>query len=222
MGTHGFARKSEFALKSLDDSSISFSLTSNEDTKKEYPFDFELIVTYTLSGYRVDCIHEIINLGDKPLIATTGAHPGFNVPLDNGSFEDWYVEFSEDCSPDELVFSDTCFNTGYKRPFEIENSRIIRLSHRLFDIDAVFMSRIAPAITLKSAKSERFVRLEYADMPYLGLWHMPKSDAPYVCIEPWCGLPSFDGKTEDLSEKCDMLRIGKGSSKTVKYAMIFG
>ena len=95
------------------------------------------------------------------------------------------------------------------------------LKHSLFDIDAIFMSNMAKSVTLKSDLSERSVRLEYSDMSYLGIWHKPQSDAPYVCIEPWCGLPSFDGKIDDLSTKNDMFRLERGSSKTIRYAMIF-
>ena len=154
--------------------------------------------------------------------ATFGAHPGFNVPFDNGSFEDWYLEFGEDCTPNELVLSDTCFNTGKKRPYELTNSRVLPLRHGIFDIDALFMDRIAPSVTLKSDLSKRYVTLCYADMPYLGLWHKPQSSAPYVCIEPWCGLPTFDGAKEVICEKNDMFHILPSKEKTIRYQMIFG
>ena len=38
-------------------------------------------------------------------------------------------------------------------------------------------------------------------MPFLGLWHAPHTDAPYVCIEPWENLPSVDGGVEDITKK---------------------
>lgn len=222
MGTHGFARSSEFDLVSIDEKSATFVLRANETTRAQYPFEFEFAVTYTLDGARLDCAHVIKNTGDCMMPATFGAHPGFNVPLDNGSFEDWYLEFSEECSPDELVFSNTCFNTGYKRALSLADAKKIALKHSLFNIDAIFMSNMAKAVTLKSDKSKRYVRLEYADMSYLGIWHKPQTDAPYVCIEPWCGLPSFDGKVEDISTKSDMFRLRAGSEKTIRYAIIFG
>ena len=46
--------------------------------------------------------------------------------------------------------------------------------------------------------------VSYPDMRYLGIWHKPKSDAPYVCIEPWTSLPSVDGEVDDLETKADM------------------
>jgi galactose mutarotase-like enzyme len=59
-------------------------------------------------------------------------------------------------------------------------------------------------------------------MPYLGIWHKPRTEAPYVCIEPWCGLPGFDGVTEDMETKHDMFRIEPGATQTAEFSMIFG
>ncbi|MBE6549090.1 MAG: aldose 1-epimerase family protein [Ruminococcaceae bacterium] len=222
MGNHGFARHSEFEVASADEKSVSFVLKQSEQTLAEYPFDFEFTVTYTLDGPKIDCNYLIKNTGKEILPATVGAHPGFNVPLDNGNFDDWYLEFSEECSPDKLVHSNSGFNTGLKRALYLEDSKKLALKHSLFDIDSIFMSNMAKAVTLKSDRSSRYIRLEYADMSYLGVWHKPQSDAPYVCIEPWCGLPSFDGKIDDLATKSDMFRIPAGSSKTVRYSITFG
>lgn len=38
-------------------------------------------------------------------------------------------------------------------------------------------------------------------MPFVGFWHTPKTDAPFLCIEPWANLPSKEGKIEDLTQK---------------------
>lgn len=222
MNLHGFARASEFEAVKMTDTYAEFRLCANAETKACYPFDFELTVVYTLDGSSVKSSAVIKNVGDKTLPATFGAHPGFNVPLDCGSFEDWYLEFCEDCTPDELVFSDTCFNTGMKKAYPLKDGRILPLRHSLFDIDAIFMDRIAPSVTLKSDKSQRYVTLKYDGMPYLGIWHKPRTEAPYVCIEPWCGLPSFDGKIDDMATKNDMFHIEAGKEKTVSYEIIFG
>lgn len=224
MGIHGFARTSEFTVSHADDTHISMTLTQNEQTLAQYPFDFELTVSYTLNGNSLSSSVNIKNTGEKTMPATFGAHPGFNVPLDSGEFEDWYVEFGNDCTPNEIVLSDTCFNTGRKRAYPLVNSRIIPLRHILFDIDAVFIDKVCPPVTLKSDKSSRYVKLEYAteDMPYIGLWHKPQSSAPYVCIEPWCGLPAYDGVTDDIEKKNDMLHILPSREKTICYKMIFG
>ena len=42
-------------------------------------------------------------------------------------------------------------------------------------------------------------------MDYLGLWHMSRTDAPYVCIEPWCSLPSVKGKIAVFEKQSDLI-----------------
>ncbi len=220
---HGFLRASEVKLSCQTENSLTFELESSEETKKVYPFDFLLKISYILDKSKLDTRLEIINTGSEALPVSAGGHPGYNVPLDGkGSFEDYYVEFGEECSPDEIIFSDSCLLTGRRRAYPTENGRIIRLRHNLFDRDAVFMSRAASSITLKSDKTDRYVKMIYPDMPYVGLWHTPETEAPFVCIEPWCGLPAYDGVCEDIETRHDMFRIIPGSKKIVGYSTIFG
>lgn len=222
MGTHGFARLSEFEAVSVSDAELVLRLTENKATLEQYPFEFSLTLTYALDGNRLSCRADILNTGDRTLPAAYGAHPGFNVPLDGGGFEDYFLEFGDFCSPDELVFSATCFNTGKKKAWQLEDGKRLPLRHSLFDVDGVFFSGTSNRVTLKSELSERFVTLCFDGFPYLGIWHAPRTDAPYLCIEPWCGLPSFDGEIDDLATKNDMFRIPRGEKKSISYSVIFG
>ena len=222
MGTHGFARHSEFTLRSATDTEAVFTLESNDDTRAQYPFEFALTVTYRLEGARLTLSATIANVGEEILPATFGGHPGFNVPMDgNGDFSDWYLEFGEECSPDEILMSPACFITGKHRAYPLKEGKILPLRHDLFLIDGVFMARIADSVTLKSATSARSVTLRYPQMPYLGIWHAPRTSAPYLCIEPWCGLPAYDGECQDIAQKPDMFRILPGKEKQVGFSMEF-
>ena len=44
-------------------------------------------------------------------------------------------------------------------------------------------------------------------MKYLGIWHAPKKEAPYVALEPWTSLPAYDGVVDDLATKRDMFQL---------------
>lgn len=221
MKLHGFIRRSVFAVAEHTDTAICLKLTESEETKKEYPFDFELKIWYILEGDKLTNRFEIKNTGADVLPATIGGHPGFNVPLDNGNFEDYYLEFDNECSPDKILFSERCLLVG-KKGFPLESGKILRLRHELFDNDAIFLSRADSSVTLKSDKTSRFVKVTYNDMPYVGIWHKPQTVAPYVCIEPWCGLPGNDGVIEDMEFRADMFRIQPGSTKKAEFSMIFG
>ncbi len=221
---HGFIRPSILEVASHTDEAICLELKASEETMKVYPYDFVLKVWYILEGNKLINRFEMINpMNDEVLPVTIGGHPGFNVPIDgNGSFEDYYLEFENECSPDRFILSKRCLLTGKKEAFMLEGGKRLHLRHSLFDNDAIFLSRADSTVTLKSDKSDRFVKLTYKDMPYLGIWHKPQMEAPYVCIEPWCGMPGFDLEMEDMEKRPDMFRIQPGSTKTVEFSMIFG
>ena len=80
-------------------------------------------------------------------------------------------------------------------------------NHNLFDDDAIVLKNMASSVSLKSDKAEREVKVTYPNMDYIGFWHAPKTDAPYVCIEPWSPLPSRKGVIEEFSTKPDLVSL---------------
>ena len=64
--------------------------------------------------------------------------------------------------------------------------------------------------------------IDFPSTPYLGLWSRPYSDAPLLCIEPWHGLPSFDGIVDDIETKTDMYRLLPLHQKDFALTYTFG
>ena len=82
----------------------------------------------------------------------------------------------------------------------------------MFDEDAIILKNMAREVTLKSKTSSRSVTVSYPQMPYLGIWHWPRTDAPYVCIEPWCSLPADAGKITVFEEQRDLIALEPGKT----------
>ena len=222
MNIHGFARHATFSVEEVNKTYIRLCLKDSPDTKNIYPFSFTLTIEYSLRDSALEGNITVENNDTEILPFALGLHPGFNAPIEKGGFEDCYIEFTEPCSPDKIGLSDTCFLTGKKSAFYLEDGRRLSLSHSLFDNDAIFLSRVSNEVTLRSRESEKYVRFTFKNFPYLGLWHAPRTDAPYVCIEPWCGLPSYDNEIDDLSEKRDMFRLVPNDKKKLEYTLSFG
>lgn len=212
---HGFAKVSEFEMIEKADSKLVFLLKANEETKKIYPFDFEYFVEYTLSDDTVKVTYTAKNLGDNTMYYAFGGHPGFNVPLDKGAFDDYYLEFKCEKPAKKMVF-DACYFSDKVEDFPLENGRILKLTHSLFDDDAVFLKDTCKTVTLKSDLSEKSVTVKYFDMQYLGLWHKPQTDAPYVCIEPWQSVPAYLNVVDDLETKKDMSQLHPGQTDSAE------
>ena len=220
LSNHGFARKSTFALKSVAKSFVTLELTANEETRAIYPFDFSFCVTFALNGNRLDVKYEVKNTDSKELIFSVGGHPAFNVPLDKGlSFEDCYVEFNKKCEALRIDFSPTCFLTHKDKLYENGGTQRINLRHDLFDDDAIFLYNVAKEISLGSEKTSRRVTMRFDGMKYIGLWHAVKTDAPYVCIEPWTSVPATDGIVDNLLTKEEMVHLPVGYTYKNGYSV---
>ncbi len=207
MGIHGFAAHSEFSPGSQTGDSITLRLSESPETLAQYPFAFTLEITYRLVGNGLRVENRVTNTGSVTMPFALGGHPGFRVPLEPGeAFEDYYLEFSAACQPDRMGFTeDTILLNGQNVTYPLKNERYLPLRHDLFDEDAVILQHMAREVTLKSSRHS--ITVAYPDMPYLGIWHMPKTDAPYVCIEPWTSLPGRSGMAEEFSCRSDFIHL---------------
>ena len=96
MKNHGFASFSTFEIISKSKSKVVLSLESNASTLKKYPFKFKLIVKYTLKENKVLIENKVVNIDNKKIYFSIGAHPGFNIPINKKEkYTDYYLEFSQ-------------------------------------------------------------------------------------------------------------------------------
>lgn len=213
MKIHGFINAVDLTVEKASESEITFRYDSNEETLAQYPFAFIYRITYALEGSMLTVRNEVENSGESRMYFGIGGHPGFNVPLEEGlTFEDYFLEFSHTTHPWRVGFTPDCYRNGQDESYPLEDDRRIRLHHDLFDDDAVVLNNVDHCVTLRSDKGKRAVRVSYPDYPVIGFWHMPKTTAPYVCIEPWRSLPSRSGVIEDFAQQADLVALDGGKT----------
>lgn len=219
MGLHGFARHSIFTVEKHDDNLIVFSLKASNQTKEQYPFEFTFKVSYEVVGDEIWVNYDVNNDKEEVLPFACGGHPGFNVPFLQGErFEDYYIEFSQaKDNVTRIVTSPKGFYLGIDNPYTLKDGKIIELKHELFDPEAIFLTGVSNSVSIKSKVNDRKITVSYDDVTHVGFWHMPKTQASYVCIEPWHGIPSFEGKVDDFSTKNEMIKLEKGGSYNMHY-----
>lgn len=208
MDIHGFARKYPYTVVDRTESSILLEMTDNEETMKMYPYHFILRIGYELKENKVIITYNVQNLSDDVMYFGIGGHPGFRIPFDEGlEFSDYYLEFSGRSYPERVGHTETCFLSGVNERFPLKDDKYLPLEHTMFDDDAIVLQHVADEVILKSDKGNRKVKVFYPNMPYLGLWHAPKTEAPYICIEPWTSLPSRQDIIEEFRYKYDLVRL---------------
>ena len=211
MSIHGFANVSEFTVAEQGSDLLALELRSGEQTKKHYPIDFIFRVIFELDGDSLKTTYHVENKSDVTMPFGIGGHPGFKVPVgEKERFEDYYLEFSQQCQPDRVGFTPAVFLSGHDMPYLLEEGKRIKLKHDLFDEDAIILKNMAREVTLRSRASCHSVTVSYPNMPYLGIWHWPHTDAPYVCIEPWSSLPSRQDVVEEFTCKSDLVQLEPG------------
>lgn len=211
MNIHGIAPYRRFVLAEKTETKMVFTLTADDEIRRQYPREFAFSVIYSLEGKTLSVCFRVENRDEKSMYFGLGGHPGFNVPLVPGkTFEDYRLRFSPDCSPRRVLFTDDCFVSGQTAPFPLENGSTLPLRHQMFDDDAIVLTEVSHQVTLE-ADGCAGITVTYPQMDYIGFWHWPKTDAPYICIEPWCSLPASHGKTAVLEEQADLIRLAPGN-----------
>lgn len=208
MPRHGFVRQTEFSILAAGKDHVTLHTESSEETRKSYPFAFQFNVSYVLEGNTLVVVYSTENLDNKIMYFGLGGHPGFRVPLEEGkAFHDYRLTFAQPCQPWQVLMSDNYMINGHEAPYPLENGVDLPLRHDLFDHDAIILKNFARSVTLSAGEGTRGLTLTCPKMRYMGIWHQPKTDAPYVCLEPWVSLPSREGVVEDLSQQFDLISL---------------
>ncbi|MBK9255444.1 MAG: aldose 1-epimerase family protein [Saprospiraceae bacterium] len=215
MPQHGFARKMEFEVEKKSYDTIQFLLKSTDDTKKMFPFDFELRL-----GYRVDqniliAGAEICNPSEnESLLCSIGFHPAFNVPLVSGtSFDDYLLEFNKDESAESGRLEDGSISDMRFTAFE---GGEMPLQYKLFEKDALlFWNLKSDVITLKSNKTDHGLQFRAENFPFYGIWTKP--NAPYVCLEPWHGIADNLHRDGNIETKEGIMSIPEKTTFSCQY-----
>ena len=61
------------------------------------------------------------------------------------------------------------------------------------------------------------VRVDFPDFTSLGVWQA--KDAPFLCIEPWCGSADFDDCTGVFAEKRGIEILPPDGGKAFTYSI---
>lgn len=208
MSQHGFARDSEFEIVRRTDSEIVFCLEAGEASRKIYPFEFVLEIGYRLEGETLTVIWNVANPSAFTLHFSIGGHPGFVCPLyAEEKREDYFLKFQGAGRSLERLLLKGAYAADETETFALGEDGVLALYSGIFDQDAlVFENSQVNEITLLTPEKTPYLSVRF-DAPLVGVWSMPGTDAPYVCIEPWygrCDRESFCGEFEEREWTCHL------------------
>lgn len=213
---HGFARDAKFDIAEQTDTSVAFSLKDSEETYRDYPYHFELLIKYTLDGATVKVEWTVKNENDREMGFSIGGHPAFNLCEDGNYFKfntendiKYYLVDPDGLCDKSKLHTAEC-NGGYLEMYE-----------GMFDNDAfIIEGKQATEVSLCNKDKEPYVSVKF-DAPLFGLWHPAGTGIPFVCIEPWYGRCDGSDFAGDLFERDYVEKLAPKSEFNAGYEMKF-
>ncbi len=221
MPKHGFARNSEFNVHEVSENSVTFILSDNAETYQVYPFHFSFYVTHTLEQSGFTTSYRIANQDREEMFFNIGGHVGVKCPIHTSeTFEDYKLVFDQPLAAGAYVPSsdDPIPSGGYSNLLDYEDT--LSLSYDLFEKGPIIIDQIAShTLRLMNQQNGKGIYFEYDGFPVLALWTFGSKKAPYLCLEPWHGLPAMEQDGIDFAEKPYVIRLQPGGTKQLQYKM---
>ena len=196
LARHGLARLNQFEVVEQSPSSVTLQLKSTEETRKSYPYDFELKLIFSVAGDTLTQTYEVTNPANVVLPFTLGAHPAFNIPIpgvEAASLDQYYLLFTRSWTSYGPSITDEglCDYTTPQRL--IVDSDMLPLSWDLIDrektitLEDVPDRRITLAANAEASSETHGIQIDFEGFDYLGIWSAAPG-CPFVALEPWCGI----------------------------------
>ena len=196
LARHGLARLNQFEVVEQSPSSVTLQLKSTEETRKSYPYDFELKLIFSVAGDTLTQTYEVTNPANVVLPFTLGAHPAFNIPVpgvEASSLDQYQLLFTRSWTSYGPSITDEglCDYTTPQRL--IVDSDTLPLSWELIDrektitLEDVPDRRITLATSTEAPSEAHGIQMDFEGFDYLGIWSAAPG-CPFVALEPWCGI----------------------------------
>lgn len=212
MTQHGFARHNEFEIKNQSQTEVTFTLVSNDEIIKQYPFLFELNVTYKLVENTLTCFINVKNKDHQTIYFQVGGHPAFACPfMENESSNDYYVEFAEYETRNQKVIDVAKRGMSHVQLPFFDHEKRFFVRQQLFNNDAIVIKDFkSENISIKSLNHQKSIVFHMQGFDHVGLW-TAKHVGGLLAIEPWVGhadYVDFDGEFKE-KESCVALDTDK-------------
>lgn len=123
-------------------------------------------------------------------------------------WSDHTLHFEADQHLRRYFLQDGLLREDHER-YALDNGRL-PLSTNMFRQDAWVIKELqSTGVTLLGSDDVVQLHFDFEGFPYLGLW--APVGAPFLCIEPWCGLPDGVSHNGNLDQKEGIQRLPSGA-----------
>lgn len=219
MRNHGLCRYNTFTVKEEKEDKLAISFVSSDETLKEYPFPFEVNVTYLLEDKKLKVSFEIINKGKEIMPFGLGSHPAFILDsiINNNEVDTSgnYVYFNEEKELTRICFDEKGeMVLGEEKYQSLDRIEIKKELFKQYKTLCVKGNNLNDVTLVR--KNGRKIYFHYDDINYFVLWSFPNNGS-FVAIEPWMSLPDFDNAPKEIDKKETLLHLEASQSYLFKF-----
>ena len=218
MTQHGFSRHNIYDTHEKSETCVEFELVPNEDILKQYPYLFDLKVTYTLKNNQLECECKVKNTDTRMIYFQIGGHPAFACPFMEGeSSNDYYVEFEQNESLRNKIIDVEHRGMSHETALLFDNEKRFFVRQALFDNDAIVIKDMkSHYVTLKSLNHEKTLRFYMENFNHLGIW-TSKHVGGLIAFEPWVGHSDYVDFTGEFKDKEGVVALDVNQEFTCKF-----
>ena len=220
LARHGLARLNQFEVVEQSPSSVTLQLKSTEETRKSYPYDFELKLIFSVDGDTLTQTYKVTNPANVVLPFTLGAHPAFNIPIpgvEAASLDQYHLSFTRSWTSYGPSITDNGL-CDYATPQKlIVDSDTLPLSWELIDrektitLEDVPDRRITLTANAEASSETHGIQMDFEGFDYLGIWSAAPG-CPFVALEPWCGIADTVDTDGVFEHKPGIISLEPGQS----------
>ena len=195
MMQHGFVRDCVWQEVEHSSHHVTFRLSEDKKYFENYPFRFTIAVTYTVNEQGLFVETKVTNNDEKKMPFALGFHPAFNIVQDSDGIIDDYELILSPVNKPLTRFSPgkVPFISGKIEALNVARGNKIKLTHDLLDLGFILVANEEiKRAELRSANSNRSIIIDLGNFPYLNIWSQEQKKAPFICVEPFAGLPDIE------------------------------
>ena len=222
MPPHGFARDGEFEVIYMSKDKVVLEQRETDETLKMFPFCYSLKAEYTVTEKGFSAVFTVKNLDKNERTFCIGGHPGFNCPLkaEDGEFSDHSLIFEDADGCTVSLTKNRYMDSSVPKLDMLKGTNEIKLAYSDFDNDVLIIENLPKkSVKLISRKTGNGIKFDFNGFDVIGIWTPVKKNSPFICLEPWNGLPGDVSETTDAKNKKYAITIMHDEEYSVGYSM---